>query len=240
MNSWEIEDSEFSEESIIQNGNRMFCGNGFMGYRGTVDEADKSDMPGLIVNGIYDRHGDKWREPVNFPNPLFIKLSYNGLGLTLKSSDVGSHTQKLNFRYGLFERKTQWDISGTKVIVESQRFLSMRHRNLMCLKYQITSSKDITLDIKYNIDTEVYDANGPHFEIEKTYLNNNYDNKSMLIKVTDERLIEKTGGIVQGMSGSPIVQNGKFVGAVTHVIVNNPKEGYAVFGDMLIKQMKTV
>lgn len=180
MNSWEIEDSEFSEESIIQNGNRMFCGNGFMGYRGTVDEADKSDMPGLIVNGIYDRHGDKWREPVNFPNPLFIKLSYNGLGLTLKSSDVRSHTQKLNFRYGLFERKTQWDISDTKVIVESQRFLSMRHRNLMCLKYQITSSKDITLDIKYNIDTEVYDANGPHFEIEKTYLSEGKDNSQGL------------------------------------------------------------
>lgn len=77
-------------------------------------------------------------------------------------------------------------------------------------------------------------------EIVRKFTNNNYDNKSMLIKVTDERLIEKTGGIVQGMSGSPIVQNGKFVGAVTHVIVNNPKEGYAVFGDMLIKQMKSV
>ena len=77
-------------------------------------------------------------------------------------------------------------------------------------------------------------------EIEKKFVNNNYDNKSMLIKVTDERLIEKTGGIVQGMSGSPIVQNGKFIGAVTHVIVTNPKEGYAVFGDMLVKQMRTV
>jgi len=77
-------------------------------------------------------------------------------------------------------------------------------------------------------------------EIEKKFVNNNYDNKSMLIKVTDEKLIEKTGGIVQGMSGSPIIQDGKFIGAITHVIVNNPKEGYAVFGDMLIKQMRTV
>ncbi len=77
-------------------------------------------------------------------------------------------------------------------------------------------------------------------EIEKKFTNNNYDNKSMLIKVTDERLLEKTGGIVQGMSGSPIIQNGKFIGAVTHVIVSNPKEGYGVFGDMLIKQMRSV
>ena len=62
----------------------------------------------------------------------------------------------------------------------------------------------------------------------------------MLIKVTDERLLEKTGGIIQGMSGSPIIQNGKFVGAITHVLVNNPKEGYAVFGDIMLKQMRTV
>ena len=62
----------------------------------------------------------------------------------------------------------------------------------------------------------------------------------MLIKITDDRLIEKTGGIIQGMSGSPIIQNGKFIGAVTHVLVQNPTEGYAVFGDMLIKQMREV
>lgn len=77
-------------------------------------------------------------------------------------------------------------------------------------------------------------------EIEKIYKENNYDNKSMQIKVTDERLLEKTGGIIQGMSGSPIIQNGKFVGAVTHVLVNNPQEGYAVFGDIMIKQAKEV
>ncbi len=77
-------------------------------------------------------------------------------------------------------------------------------------------------------------------EIEKIYINNNYDNKSMLIKVTDEDLIEKTGGIVQGMSGSPIIQNGKFIGAVTNVLVNDPTKGYGVFGDLMIKEMKSV
>lgn len=77
-------------------------------------------------------------------------------------------------------------------------------------------------------------------EIEKIYKENNYDNKSMQIKVTDQRLLEKTGGIIQGMSGSPMIQNGKFVGAVTHVLVNNPQEGYAVFGDIMLKQAKEV
>lgn len=72
-------------------------------------------------------------------------------------------------------------------------------------------------------------------EITKIYPNNNYDNKSMFINITDENLLEKTGGIVQGMSGTPIIQNGKFVGAITHVLVNNPTVGYAVFGDLMLK-----
>ena len=77
-------------------------------------------------------------------------------------------------------------------------------------------------------------------EIQKIYKENNYDNKSMQIKVTDKRLLEKTGGIIQGMSGSPIIQNGKFIGAVTHVLVNNPQEGYAVFGDIMLKQARSI
>ncbi|MCI8637379.1 MAG: hypothetical protein HFJ36_06095 [Clostridia bacterium] len=77
-------------------------------------------------------------------------------------------------------------------------------------------------------------------EIEKIYPENNYNNKSMQIKVTDKRLLDKTGGIIQGMSGSPIIQNGKFIGAVTHVLVNNPEEGYAVFGDIMLKQAREV
>lgn len=79
-----------------------------------------------------------------------------------------------------------------------------------------------------------------NIEIEKVYLNNDYDNKSMLIKVTDTDLIEKTGGIIQGMSGSPIIQNEKFIGAITNVLVNNPAKGYAVFGELMIKEMKNI
>lgn len=74
-------------------------------------------------------------------------------------------------------------------------------------------------------------------EIEKIYKNNNFDNKSMLIKITDKRLIEKTGGIIQGMSGAPVIQNGKFIGAVTNVLVNDPTRGYCVFADIMIKEL---
>lgn len=92
---------------------------------------------------------------------------------------------------------------------------------------------------KAQIICELEDGKKEHYDIEiqRIYTANNKDNKSMLIKITDERLLEKTGGIIQGMSGSPIIQNGKFVGAVTHVLVNDPTTGYGVFADMMLKQM---
>ena len=92
---------------------------------------------------------------------------------------------------------------------------------------------------KAQIICELEDGKKDHYDIEiqRIYTANNKDNKSMLIKITDERLLEKTGGIIQGMSGSPIIQNGKFLGAVTHVLVNDPTTGYGVFADMMLKQM---
>lgn len=69
------------------------------------------------------------------------------------------------------------------------------------------------------------------YEIEITSLNRNAidTNKSITFKVTDKTLMEKTGGIVQGMSGSPIIQNDKIIGAVTHVVIDEVNKGYAVF-----------
>ena len=60
----------------------------------------------------------------------------------------------------------------------------------------------------------------------------------MVIKITDKELLDKTGGIIQGMSGSPIIQNGKLVGALTHVMVNDFQMGYAVFAELMVKEMK--
>lgn len=136
---------------------------------------------------------------------------------------------------GTIYKNTKLGIYGK---VESEVNLMPRYTSTM----EVATRDDIKLG-KATILCSVNDSdNVEEYEIEilKKFINNNYDNKSMLIKVTDERLIEKTGGIVQGMSGSPIIQDGKFIGAVTHVIVSNPREGYAVFGDLLIKQMRSV
>ena len=64
--------------------------------------------------------------------------------------------------------------------------------------------------------------------------------KGLVIEITDPRLLEKTGGIVQGMSGSPIIQNGKLVGAVTHVFVNDPKKGYGIFIEWMLEEANKI
>lgn len=63
------------------------------------------------------------------------------------------------------------------------------------------------------------------------------EGKCFTVKVTDEKLLAKTGGIIQGMSGSPIIQNGKLVGAVTHVFINDPTTGYGIFIENMLNQI---
>ncbi|MBE6052046.1 MAG: SpoIVB peptidase [Clostridium sp.] len=84
------------------------------------------------------------------------------------------------------------------------------------------------------------DEDGPkeyEIEIVKLFQQDQPNPKSMIIKITDDRLLAKTGGIVQGMSGSPIIQNGKIIGAVTHVLINKPDVGYGIYIDWMLEDV---
>ena len=87
------------------------------------------------------------------------------------------------------------------------------------------------------------DENGPKFydiEIVKIINQTSSSSKSMVIKVTDQNLLEKTGGIVQGMSGSPIIQNNKIIGAITHVLVNKPDTGYGIYIEWMLQDANII
>ncbi len=73
-------------------------------------------------------------------------------------------------------------------------------------------------------------------EIVKLYHQDSPAPRSLVVKITDERLLNATGGIVQGMSGSPILQDGRLVGAVTHVFINDPTQGYGLYAEWMIEQ----
>lgn len=106
--------------------------------------------------------------------------------------------------YGFTTDKSELNIENMKEVeVASRNEITLGKASIIC-----------TLENGLRKEYEV--------EIEKIYINNNENNKSMVVKVTDEKLLEKTGGIIQGMSGSPILQNGKLIGALTHVLVSDP------------------
>ena len=143
-------------------------------------------------------------------------------------------TIESGYTIGEISKNTNFGVFG---MLTKPSYFSITEENAMevCLREEIQTGKAQIICELENGKREYYDI-----EIQKIFLNNNQDNKSMLIKVTDERLLEKTGGIIQGMSGAPIIQNVKFVGAVTHVLVNDPTMGYGVFADIMLKQMKEV
>ena len=94
--------------------------------------------------------------------------------------------------------------------------------------------QEIELGKAYIITTIGGEKKQYEIEIEKCNLADT-GNKGMVIRVTDEELLKLTGGIVQGLSGSPIIQNGKIIGAVTHVFVNDTAKGYGVFIESMLK-----
>lgn len=141
-------------------------------------------------------------------------------GTIMNQTNIGEVTKNTDFGiYGNLTNTASLNINSQKAID-------------VALRSEIKTGNAKVLCTLENGVTKEYDI-----EIKKIYANNNSDNKSMLIKVTDEDLLNQTGGIIRGLSGAPIIQNGKFCGAVTHVLVSDPTMGYAVFGDLMIKEM---
>ena len=100
---------------------------------------------------------------------------------------------------------------------------------------EITEGKAHIYTSTYNSTIQMYEI-----EIVKVIKSSPFSSKGMVIKVTDPALLNKTNGIVQGMSGSPILQNGKIVGAVTHVFVNDPTRGYGIFIENMLAEAEKI
>lgn len=103
----------------------------------------------------------------------------------------------------------------------------------VAMKQQVKKGKAQILTTTLGSEPEYYDIDITHINY-----NEKQASKNMIIKITDDKLLNQTGGIIQGMSGSPIIQNGMLVGAVTHVFVNDPQKGYAIFAENMISKIQ--
>lgn len=105
-----------------------------------------------------------------------------------------------------------------------------------CEKIPIARKNEIEKGQAYIASAISGELENYEIEILEINMNPGNNNKGMIIKVVDEKLLKLTNGIIQGMSGSPIVQNGKIIGAVPHVFVNDPTKGYGIFIETMLEE----
>ena len=156
MDNWVLRKNGYRPEEIVTDGNRFLCANGYMGLRGTAEEAGRDLFPAVTLAGVYDRRGDLWREPVNAPNALFAQVFFNGRAL--HAAEAREHRVKISYRHGIFSRETDFG----PVRLQSGRFGSMAAPHLLADRLRLTAQADGELCIRTGISADIWDINGPH------------------------------------------------------------------------------
>lgn len=188
-----------------------------------IADADIGELLALSKGSIYDTsilavHTSDGTKPGELTGVLsFEEEDY--LGRIEENTEAGI--------YGSFCKPSGSD-SREDAITETSADTSVENDVAETMKYPIALKQEVR-EGAAQIYTS-FDGTGAFYDIEITRLRYEEDsNQNITLTVTDPELLAKTGGIVQGMSGSPILQNGKIVGAVTHVLVKQPEKGYGIF-----------
>jgi len=192
---------------------------------GTVTYIDKNTgMFGALGHGISDMDG------MGLLN-VDRGTAYKAIILSVQKGKKGNPGElkgaiRENEIYGEVVKNTRFGVFG--YINKDAEILGNEYE--ICLKNDVKEGKAQIISTINGDKTEVYDI-----EIEQVNTHGEIQEKSMIIRITDKNLINKTGGIVQGMSGSPIIQDGKLIGAVTHVLINEPTRGYGIFIETMLE-----
>ncbi|MGN0395742.1 MAG: SpoIVB peptidase [Coprococcus sp.] len=184
--------------------------NSFMALGHSVSDNDTGQMIRCATGGMYTTDITK------------INKSYNSMPGQLQGSIV--YTRDL---IGIINKNTENGIIGNL-----DKDYVNEHYNVNDALY-IAKGNDVETGKAYIYSRLTGELVKYEINIEK--VNYNANNKNIEFEVTDQELINLTGGVVQGMSGSPIIQNDKIIGAVTHVFVDNPRKGYGVFVENMLE-----
>lgn len=162
---WTVVEHGCDPEQVARRGNTFLIGNGYLGYRGTLEEYGRQQLVGCTLAGLYDRVGEKWREPVNAPNGLFCRLLCEGEPVAVfpPRTEIASHEQGLCFRYGIHFRNTRFRLADeTGVVVSAERFACLEPIHVLAMKFSFSVSDVRTVAVETGIDRDVWDLNGPH------------------------------------------------------------------------------
>lgn len=163
---WIVESTGFSleREAIMRAGNVYQIANGYMGYRGTLDEFGPEELVGITLAGIFDQVADAWREPVNAPNGGFTQVFADGMALSAITAPVAAHRQALDLREAVFTRETVFAVNGKTITFTATRFLSAARPHLGVIRFSVSCDRATDLRIETGVDAQIWDLNGPHLE----------------------------------------------------------------------------
>lgn len=158
MELWSLKKSGYDPSNAGSDGNRFLIANGYLGYRGTVEEAGREACQAVNLAGVYDRFEDRWREPVNAPNGLYAWLRLNERALALGETEPIRHSMEIDYRYGVFRRDTDFGPAR----IRSERIASMCEVHLLAARLSLSFAEDGEAELVTGISTDVWDLNGPH------------------------------------------------------------------------------
>lgn len=188
---------------------------------------EKTNRFGALGHGITDIDTGKL---LNVENGLVMnaKISDVEQGKKGTPGEIRGVFYKTDEILGEIEDNSNFGIYGS--LVDNKGDIRNKEKIPIGFKEEIQLGKAYILSTLEENKVEKFEI-----EIEKVEIQDVPDQKSMVIRVTDTDLLNRTGGIVQGMSGSPIIQNDKLIGAITHVFVNDPTKGYGIYIEWMLE-----
>lgn len=161
---WNLQIKELKEEQLVHYGSNLLCGNGYLGYRGTLEEWGKDEYQACVVTDTYDMADGKWRELSNSPNALTTKVILNEKDFgDYPEENIMSTELDFNYKYGIFKRISNSKVENDIEIV-SERFASYNNLHLIANNYQVNKLDQKEIQLKIGINGDVWDLNGGHLE----------------------------------------------------------------------------
>lgn len=162
-NDWKIKIKNLKKEQLVHYGSNLLAGNGYLAYRGTLEEWGREQYQACIVSDTYDCADGKWKELTNAPNALYTEVKIDEqLQADYLAEDSMTSQLSFDYQYGIFKRYSQAEDSKLEII--SERFASYDDLHLIANKYQLKNIESEKISLKLGINGQLWDLNGTHLE----------------------------------------------------------------------------
>lgn len=196
---------------------------------GTLSFYDpETDHFAALGHGIYETETGLLLETKS-GSLLNTRVNQITAGQKGEPGEIGGVVYNFENPLGEIEKNTEFGIYGK---ADDSRDFQLNRPMVMASRKEVEKGDAYILTTIDGTEVEKF-----KIEITKVHHQSSAHSKGLEFRVTDKKLLETCGGIVQGMSGSPIIQNNRIVGAVTHVFVNNPQKGYGIFAEWMVEQI---